>query len=444
MCSDTETLVPLIAFRREVYESVLGHRQDTLFEVLDAVLTSPGAANLVHLSLAPAFRRRWPSAPDALADGTLDVDAIHSLLRVNLPAPSDGGRPLWVIDGTTWPRPDAKTSPERTYGHRVTAGVPQDGIVAAWEYQWLVMAPEERGSWVLPLDVTRRAPTEGTPTQLAIAQLRRALAKRADDAAAVRPVVMLDSGYDPGQLARAKLPADLVVRLATNRVFSHLPGPYAGRGAPRKHGPVFRLQESQTQGESDQSSTLTDPEYGVVRVDAWLNLHTRSAPDAPFCVVRVQVERLPHRLEPPAPLWLAWIGGQLPQDLTRLWRWYLRRFTVEHAFRFLKQTLGWTTVRPRAPEAADRWSWLLALALWHLWLARPVVADLRLPWEQPLPPERLTPGRVRRAFGGLLARLGTPARAPQPRGKSPGRRQGERPGRRKRYEVVRRVQNRAA
>jgi hypothetical protein len=37
----------------------------------------------------------------------------------------------------------------------------------------------------------------------------------------------------------------------------------------------------------------------------------------------------------------------------------LRRFVVEHAFRFVKQTLGWTTVRPRHPAAADRWTWLV-------------------------------------------------------------------------------------
>lgn len=444
MDHDTQAILLLRDFRERFYTSALGHRKDSLFDLLDAVLTSAGAANLVHLSLAPAFRRCWPSGPDALADGTLDVEGVRSLLRAKLPAPSDGGRPLWVIDGTTWPRPEAKTSPERTYGHRVAAGTPQDGIVAAWEYQWLVVVPEERGSWVLPLDVSRRAPTTGTPTQLAIAQLHTALGKDANDSAGARPVVTLDSGYDVGQLARAHLPADLVVRLATNRVFLQAPGSYRGRGAPRKHGAVFRLQEPATQGEPDQSTTLTDPEYGAVHVDAWMTLHTRTTPDAPFCVIRVQVERLPHRLEPPAPLWLAWIGGDLPEDLTQLWRWYLRRFTVEHAFRFLKQSLGWTTVRPRDPKAADRWSWLQALVLWQLWLARPIVADQRLPWERPLAPERLTPGRVRRAFGGLLARLGTPARPPQPRGKSPGRQSGEQPGRRKRYQVVRRTPHRAA
>ena len=438
MTTDTETLLPLIAFRREVYESALGHRHDTLFDLMDAVLTSSGAANLVHLSLAPTFRRCWPSVPDALVDGTLDIDAIHTLLRGTLPAPSDGGRPLWVIDGTTWPRPEAKTSPERTYGRRVIAGLPQDGIVPAWEYQWLVAVPERQGSWILPLDVSRRAPDSSTPTVLALGQLRTALGERRPDSVVPRPVVTLDSGYNPGLFARAKLPAELLIRLATNRVFFRPPGPYRGRGAPRKHGPVFRLRDPATHGEPDRRAHLEDADYGVVQVDAWAGLHPRSAPDAPFYVVRVQVARLPRREQPPAPLWLAWIGGDLPEDLTLLWRWYLRRFTVEHGFRFIKQSLGWTTVRPRAPRTADRWSWLLALILWQLWLARPHIADQRLPWERPLAADRLSPGRVRHAFPALLARLGTPAREPKPRGKSPGRRLGEKPGPRTRYEVTRR------
>ena len=178
-------------------------------------------------------------------------------------------------------------------------------------------------------------------------------------------------------------------------------------------------------------------------VDAWTALHVQDAADAPFTVVRVQVEHLPRHGQP-SPLWLAWIGGPLPADLHQVWRWYLRRFTVEHAFRFAKQSLGWTTVRPRHPAAADRWTWLLAAVFWQLWLARPVVADQRLPWERPRPPERLTPGRVQRAFGGLLVTLGTPAQAPQPRGKAPGRRPGQRPGPAPRFVVVRRPRPNAA
>jgi transposase len=120
------------------------------------------------------------------------------------------------------------------------------------------------------------------------------------------------------------------------------------------------------------------------------------------------------------------------------------RKRVEHGFRFLKHDLGWTAVRPLHPEAADRWSWLLARGLWMLWFARPLVADQRLPWERPLPPNRLTPTRVRRACATLFLRLGTPARPVRTRGIPPGRRPGQRPQPHPRYPVVRRHPKRAA
>jgi hypothetical protein len=246
-----------------------------------------------------------------------------------------------------------------------------------------------------------------------------------------------------GQLAQAQLEADLVVRLAKNRVFRRAPQPYAGRGRPCKHGPIFKLQDASTHGQPDRSASLEHPVYGSVTVEAWTGLHVEDAPAAPFTVLCVQVEHLPQHGRP-TPLWLAWIGGELPEDLHQLWRWYLRRFTVEHAFRFAKQCLSWTTVRLRNPLAADRWTWLVAAVFWQLWLARPLIAEQRLPWERPLPPHRLAPGRVRRAVGGLLGTLSTPAQAPQPRGKSPGRRPGQCPGPAPRFLVARRPRSNAA
>ena len=70
-----------------------------------------------------------------------------------------------------------------------------------------------------------------------------------------------------------------------------------------------------------------------------------------------------------------------------------------------KQTLGWTTVRPRYANAADRWTWLIAGACWQLWLARTLVGEVRLPWEHPRADELLTPGQVHRHFTGILVRL---------------------------------------
>jgi hypothetical protein len=124
-------------------------------------------------------------------------------------------------------------------------------------------------------------------------------------------------------------------------------------------------------------------------------------------------------------------------DLDLIWRSYVRRFDLEHTFRFLKQNMGWTTPRGvRHPEQADRWSWLVVAAYTQLRLARERVADLRLPWERRYDTGRLTPVRVHRVVSSLLAELGTPAKAPKPCGRSPGRPKGSLSGRAKRYPAI--------
>ena len=98
-------------------------------------------------------------------------------------------------------------------------------------------------------------------------------------------------------------------------------------------------------------------------------------------------------------------------ELTLLWRTYLRRFDIEHTFRFFKQTLGFTRARPRTPEQADRWAWLILVAYNQLWLARGLTEDLRLPWEKALPPDKLTPAGSVGAFAASDAQPGSqPAR----------------------------------
>jgi hypothetical protein len=134
--------------------------------------------------------------------------------------------------------------------------------------------------------------------------------------------------------------------------------------------------------------------------------------------------------------------GEEP-DLDLLWRAYIRRFDLEHTFRFLKQSMGWTTPRVRHPEQADRWTWLVLAAFTQLRLARSGVADRRLPWERRYDERRLRPLRVRRVVSALLVELGTPAKPPKPCGRSPGRSPG-RPkgrlsGRAKRYPAVKKA-----
>jgi DDE superfamily endonuclease len=156
-------------------------------------------------------------------------------------------------------------------------------------------------------------------------------------------------------------------------------------------------------------------------------------------LILVEVERLPRgeRRREPRVLWLWWHGPQgMAPDLDLIWRAYVRRFDLEHTFRFLKQSMGWTTPRVRHPEQADRWTWLMVAAFIQLRLARTRVADLRLPWERCYDPGRLTPVRVHRVVSSLLVEMGTPAKPPKPCGRSPGRPKGRLFGRAKRYPAL--------
>ena len=56
--------------------------------------------------------------------------------------------------------------------------------------------------------------------------------------------------------------------------------------------------------------------------------------------IRVEVEHLPKRSTGvKKTLWLWWSGPGEP-DLDLCWRAYMRRFDIEHTFRFVKNTLG--------------------------------------------------------------------------------------------------------
>ena len=133
------------------------------------------------------------------------------------------------------------------------------------------------------------------------------------------------------------------------------------------------------------------------------------------------------------PLWLVWIGQTMPKVET-LWKQYLRRFCVDHWYRCLKQRLHWTLPQLSTPQQCERWSDLMPLITWQLWLARELVGDRHLPWQKPQ--VHLTPGRVAQSMFSLLVEIGTPCLAPKLRGKSPGWLPGTQRTKRIRYPVV--------
>jgi hypothetical protein len=82
----------------------------------------------------------------------------------------------------------------------------------------------------------------------------------------------------------------------------------------------------------------------LARRGRWADHHD-AAPIVRGMVIRVEVEHLPKPTgRAKKTLWLWWSGPGEP-DLDTCWRAYLRRFDIEHTYRFAKHT--WAGPLPR-------------------------------------------------------------------------------------------------
>jgi hypothetical protein len=429
-------------FRGQLF-GCLGRRRDELFELTDALLCAEGpVCSLVGLCLAPEHRRGHGALYDAVNHGTVDAERLRQVLA-GLPLPRMfGGRIVLAVDATPWLRPDAATSPERLFCHVYGRTRETDQFIPGWPYQLVAALESGPTSWTALLDAVRLHPAEEA-TAVTAAQLR-AVVGRLQSAGHWHigdppMLVVLDAGYDVCRLAfvLADLPIQLIGRIRADRVLlgPALP-PTDGRrpiGRPRRHGAVLTLAEPGSWPTPTTRSATETVRYGTAEATSWDRMHPRLTHRGPWAahpgrlpivegtLIRLAVEHLPgQRAAKPVWLWTSATGADAAA-VTRCWQAYLRRFDLEHTIRFGKQTLGWTAPKLRSPAAADRWTWLVLAAHTQLRLARPLVVDLHRPWERPLPPDRLTPARVRRGFRYLRGKTIQPARAPKPTHPGPGR-----------------------
>jgi len=425
---------------------------DALFELCDVALCANGPVGSVpQLSLEPEFTRSHGSLYKALAKGRIDDDRLRRLLVASTP---HDWPMVYAVDASTWDRCDAECSPERGFYYsasRHSAGQP---IVAGWSFQWICQLSFTPDSWTAPLDAQRLSPLEDT-TEATIGQICR-LVELLPNHREV-PLFVFDAGYDPIALAHelGGTRAQILCRIRDDRVFYADPParprrPPGTGGRPPRHGRAMKCSDQRTWAKPSERLVTSDPRHGTVTVSAWHGPHPKlsgrgrwarhpAPPIVKGTIICVEVEHLP---KPSArtkkTLWLFWSGPSGP-DLELCWRAYLRRFDIEHMFRFAKNTLGWTSPALCTPAQAERWTWLVAAMLTQLRLARNHVDDLRLPWERPRDQAQLTPARVRRGFRRVRAVIGTPASPPKSTKPGPGRPKGTRKPPRTRYPPIKKA-----
>ncbi|MDQ0938305.1 NF041680 family putative transposase [Streptomyces sp. V1I1] len=428
-------------FRGKFY-ACLTARRDELFELTDAVLCADGPVKSpVDLTLLPEHRRGHGALYGGLNRGRIDVGRLRAVLA-GLPLPRfPDGRLVLAVDVSPWLRSDAPCSKDRLFCHVYGRAKSASQFIPGWPYSFVAVLEPGRTSWTTVLDVVRLGPVDDA-TAVTAAQLR-AVVERLVAAGQWTPgqpdiVIVGDAGYDITRLAWVlrDLPVEVVGPIRSDRVM-RLPKPprvYDPKGGrPPKHGKEFRFAKPDTWPEPTITTITDTTNYGKAQTQAWDRVHPRlthrsawldhqgELPLVEGTLIRLKVEHLSKEREaPPVWLWSSKTGASLA-DVDRCWQVFLRRFDLEHTFRFVKQTLGWTTPKVRIPEAADRWIWILVAALAQLRLARPLAQDLRRPWEKPALPNQLTPARVRRGFRNIRAHILCPARVPKPNGTGPGR-----------------------
>ena len=271
---------------------------------------------------------------------------------------------LVAIDHTAWGRADAKTLQERTHEY-------QEGVIIGQGYSTIAWIPEAKGSWALPL-LHERISSWSSPREKAASQLKLVCEQ------SINPVLaVLDAEYGNANwvLAPADIQADCLMRVRKNACLWSAPPTYSGRGRPRKHGSKMMPGDPTTWLSADTAIEIDEhPDLGQVRVSQWLDLHFYRAPGLRVNLILVARMKPMSNGQPFPPLWLAWVGERT-LALETVWFKYLRRFGVDHWYRFAKQRLHWTLPNLRTPEQSERWSDLMPLMSWQLWLARDLVVE---------------------------------------------------------------------
>jgi hypothetical protein len=437
----------LTQFRKEVYQN-FNKRADTLMELLDALCSQTRSSSVVELSLQNCFRRSYSAIFKAMDEYRPGKDDLAHLAGPCLPTPQQ--RPFWLlgVDVTPQPRKYAHTMAERGFVYQPTVIWSNKPITIGHQYSTVALLPEKDDEhpvpWVVPLSCQRVKPDE-SKTLVGAGQIGELLGDAKLPFHEQLTVEVGDSDYSqPAYLAANRVHEHLlsVVRCRGNRTLYRQNSRTASEtgGAPKHYGTPFKLMQPDTWHQPDEQIQLPftsrrGRQYQVT-IQAWHNMLMRgkNKPERirmykyPFTLVRIVVldevgqPRFKH------PLWLLVVGPRrFDLSLEHIFQAYSQRSDLEHFFRFGKQKLLMADYQTPDLEREERWWHLAHLAYLQLWVAHDVAASSPRPWERNLPQHKvlkITPTLVQRDFERLISQFGTPAKAPKPRGKSPGRKPG--------------------
>ncbi len=412
--STTEQLNKLIEFRQTVYGQILEGMKDVQFELIDALLLRERIDCIAELSLNGAFQRKWSSTYQAIEAGK---QSEYWMLQSFIEQVPREGVQIYPLDTTMWAHPKARTLEGQVYGPSPTKALKKHSIVQGHQYSMLTWTPEVRQAWSMTINNQRLEPGQ-TAIGVGLEQMKALCQARKDPLQRVLDVIVADGHYGNHKFLGGEpdLECARLARMRRDRVLYGEAGQYSGKGRPAVHGQRFAFKEADTWTEPEELEEFEHPRWGKVRLRRFNKLHAKQDANTNFDVILAEVHL--ERDKPPSPLWLGYVPGHTDYPVKEVWSWFDYRWPIEPSIRFRKQGLFWTLPRLQTAEACDRWTHLVDLAYWQLFLARPLVQDLPLPWQKPQ--SVLTPYRVKRGLAATFSQIGSPTQPPKTRGKSPG------------------------
>ncbi len=470
------TIESLVDFRTNIHSS-FPYRSDATMDLIDAIASNGSATIPVQLSLNPLFHRQYGSLHDAVdnflvptsSDKEEEERINHQQNRMRIVLghyhrPVRRNFHLLAIDATGAPRPFADTLKDRGIQYHPNPAPGNRPIAAGHSFSVVVALPEKNGKnappWVIPL-LINRVPTDKKAINIGTDQVAAILQDKSLSSAGELSALAADSTYSAREFLAPVLKHPnlvLIVRGRGNRKFFRSPStPQAdfskGKGHPEWYGAPFKMKEPSTWGEFDASEivpvTFRNGRNCQATIEAWFDMRMRgkdgiSMHENPFTLMRITVKDSNGKAVFKRSLWLIVIGERNREiSLPDAYQAYRQRYDIEHFFRFGKNKLLMNSYQTPDVEHEQNWWEIVGLAYVQLYISAPMAQNHPRPWERYLPEVKEqkegvlpSPSMVQRDMPAIIREIGTPAKLPKPRGKSPGRLKGQSPGKRDRSPVI--------
>ncbi len=449
-----ETISKTKEFRAQLFR-LFKYRPDAIMDLVDAIADQE-CRNVIEASLSPLFRRQYSSITDAVdnlfrrttnehpkgSEIQEDQLRLSRLLADQCPSPKVKGFTLLATDCTARPRIYSRKVADRTIVHAPNHVPGQKPITVGHEYSHVVYLPEDEqdrnAHWTFPLSVRRVHSNESGP-KVGFEQVKSLITQ--SSLCKNLCVVVADAAYSTKEwvVRGSSIPNMVQIsRLRNNRILyrkSVSVVEVRRRGRPASYGEPFKLdQVSAPDEEIRLDKIMPSGKSRVVVISAWSNILIRGdrlyrTDQCPVDVVRVQVLSQDGRQIFKKPLFLLVAGNRRKElRLREIYESYVQRYDIEHYFRFGKQKL--LMARSQTPDTRheENLSSITMLSYVMLYLTRELASETRRRWDgrsRVLKNRTISPTLVQRDYRRIIQEIGTPARFPKTRGKSPGRRSGD-------------------